>query len=269
MPFATNGHCRLYWRWNGARDRPPLLLLSSIGTDLGLWDRVIAQLSSRFGVLRMDCRGHGASDAPPGDYTLDLLATDAQAVMTAAGIESAFVCGISLGGMIAMTLALQAPARVRGLILACTSAQMDRGLWQRRLDAVTQEGTQAIADMALQRFFSEAFRKTHPQVVESVRTALLGMDSAGYAGCCAAIRDMSILAALGEIKVPTRVIAGAQDVSTPFEGHGALIVKAIAGPAGELTDEYPLVLMSILGLYVPGESLPPPFFFLVVRGGCD
>ncbi|MGH8207566.1 MAG: alpha/beta fold hydrolase, partial [Steroidobacteraceae bacterium] len=103
MSFANHDGVRLYWRLDGAEDRPVLLLLNSLGTDMSLWDRAAVHLLGQFRLLRMDVRGHGASDAPAGDYRLDELARDALAVMDAAQVQRATVCGISLGGMIAIT----------------------------------------------------------------------------------------------------------------------------------------------------------------------
>lgn len=229
MPFTSHDGARLYWRLDGAAEKPALLLLNSIGTDMGLWDAVTPLLTPQFRVLRMDARGHGASDAPGGDYSLDLLAADALAVMDAAGIETAAVCGLSLGGMIAMTLALNAPGRVSALICACTSAQMDTGVWRARIDTVRAQGIAAIAEAALQRFFAPDFAVTHPDVVATTRASLLTMSAEGYAGCAAAIRDMNLIDRLAAITAPTLVLSGSKDVSTPFEGHGDRIAAAIPG----------------------------------------
>jgi 3-oxoadipate enol-lactonase/4-carboxymuconolactone decarboxylase len=232
MAFASNGDVRLYWRLEGAADRPVLLLLNSIGTDLGLWDLAAPHLLPRFRLLRMDTRGHGASDAPAGDYSLSDLASDTLAVMTAAGVDRAAVCGVSLGGMIAMELALQAPERVSALVLACTSAAMDEAVWRARVETVRNEGTAAIAEAAIGRFFSEAFRRQHPEIVETVRTALLASSAVGYAGCGAAIRDMDLAGRLPSIATPTLVVTGSKDISTPAEGHGDRLVAAISGARG-------------------------------------
>jgi 3-oxoadipate enol-lactonase/4-carboxymuconolactone decarboxylase len=229
MPFAVTPGARLYWRIEGAPDLPVLFLLNSIGTDMSLWDRLTPLIADRFQILRMDARGHGASDAPTGDYSLEVLAGDALAVMDAAGVESAAVCGLSLGGMVAMTMALRAPHRLWALVCACTSAQMDAEAWRARVETVRGEGMSAVADMALGRFFSEDFARSHPGVVATVRAGLIAMSPDGYAGCGAAIRDMRLSGQLGEISVPTLVIAGAKDVSTPFEGHGAVLAARIAG----------------------------------------
>lgn len=267
MPFArhigaSHDGARLYWRLDGAADKPALLLLNSIGTDMGLWDAVVPLLTPQFRVLRMDARGHGASDAPAGDYSLDLLAGDALAVMDAAGIETAAVCGLSLGGMVAMTLALNAPKRVSALVCACTSARMDPDIWRARIETVRAHGTAAIAEAALQRFFAPDFALAHPDVVATARTALLAMSADGYAGCAAAIRDMDLADRLAAIAAPTLVISGAKDVSTPFEGHGALIAAAISGARTVTLDtahlacvEAPGALAGAVRNFLSGDAL--------------
>lgn len=225
MPFAENREVKLHWRADGTG--APLLLLNSIGCDLTLWDAALPHLKN-FRVLRMDARGHGQSDAPPGDYSLDQLADDALAVLSAAGVDKVAVCGLSLGGMIAMTLALKAPERVSALILACTSAQMDPQSWRTRIETVRAGGMAAIADMVIGRFFSDEFRRDHVREVERIRARLLKMSADGYANCGAAIRDMALKDRIAAIRLPTLIIAGTKDISTPFDGHGSEIAERIA-----------------------------------------
>lgn len=229
MPFTTNQGVRLYWKLDGAAQAPALVLLNSIGTDMGLWDSTLGSLSPRFRVLRIDTRGHGASDAPEGDYDLAGLANDVVAVMDAAGIETAAIAGVSLGGMIAMQLALDHPARVNALALVCTSATMDSTAWADRIAKVRAEGTAAIADLAMGRFLSPGYVRTHSAIAEGLRGALIAMADAGYAGCGAAIRDMALIERLPGIGVPALVVAGDRDTSTPYAGHGEHLVAAIPG----------------------------------------
>jgi len=229
MPFAISHGARLYWRQDGAADKPVLVLLTSIGTDLSLYDPVVPLLTPDFRVLRMDTRGHGASDAPAGDYSLDLLADDVLAVMDAAGVDRASLCGTSLGAMIAMTLAAKAPERVETLILACTSPAMDPSVWNERLALIRAEGMGAIVEAVMGRFFSDAFRAQHPEAVETVRAGMLAQSVDGYCGCGAAIRDMDLLGRLSQIAAPTLVVTGSNDAATPYAGHGERIVEAVAG----------------------------------------
>ena len=263
MPFATSGGARIYWKLEGADDRPALVLLNSIGTDLGLWDAALPALLGAFRVLRLDTRGHGASNAPAGDYTLAMLADDVAAVMDAAGIARAAVAGVSLGGMIAIELALSRPERVAALALICTSATMDKAAWQERVEKVRAGGTAAIADLAMQRFLSPAFTAGQPAIVESVRRNLVAMSSEGYAGAGAAIRDMELIKRLPGLTCPTLVVCGERDASTPFHGHGENLVAAIPGAALERLDcghlaplEAPAALAGALRAFLsPGPDI--------------
>ena len=227
MPFLTRGAARLYWKVDGAEGRPPLVLLNSIGTDMRLWDAAMPYLLPDFLLLRMDMRGHGASDAPGGEYTLDLLAEDVAAVMAAAGISVAAVAGVSLGGMVAMRLELDHPALVSGLALICTSARMDPAAWADRIAKVRAGGMAAIADLAMSRFLSHRFARTHPEIAESVRRGLLATAPDGYTGAAAAIRDMALFDRLPALRHRTLVVAGDDDVSTPFDGHAEHLAAKI------------------------------------------
>ena len=227
MPFANNKSTRIYWKLEGRQDKPPLVLLNSIGTDMGLWDAAMPHLIPDFRVLRIDNRGHGASDAPKGDYTLSDMAADTVAAMVAAGIDQAFVAGVSLGGMIAMQTALDHPERTAALAVICSAAQMDPEAWQQRIDTVREQGMAAIADMAMARFLSPDFARSQPQVAAGLRAGLLGMSAGGYAGAGAAIRDMTLGDRIAQIDVPSLVVTGSADVSTPYEPSGRLLVDTI------------------------------------------
>ncbi|HLZ79981.1 MAG TPA: 3-oxoadipate enol-lactonase [Sphingomonas sp.] len=228
MPFVVRDDVRLAWTAKGPQDAPALLLLNSIGTNRRLWDEVVPRLGD-YRLVRMDTRGHGESSVPAGDYSLEMLAQDALAVLDAAGIDKAVIAGVSLGGMIAMQLALDHPERVSGLVPICTSATMDSKAWQARIDTVCGEGMEAIVSLAMGRFLSPEFIARHPATATNVEHGLRSMNAAGYAGCGAAIRDMNILGRLPGISVPTLVISGDLDTSTPYRGHGEHLMSAISG----------------------------------------
>jgi 3-oxoadipate enol-lactonase/4-carboxymuconolactone decarboxylase len=229
MPFTTRDGCRLYWKLDGADSLPPLVLLNSIGTDMGLWDAVLPGLSPAFRLLRIDTRGHGASDAPAGDYTLAQLADDVAAIMDDAGVTRAAVAGVSLGGMMAMELALRHPPRVSALALICTSPAMDAVAWQARIETVRGQGTAAIAELAVGRLLSPDFRVRHPGIADSLLRFIRAQSDQGYAGAGAAIRDMDLLDRLAAIAVPALVVTGERDISTPFAGHGDRLLASIPG----------------------------------------
>jgi pimeloyl-ACP methyl ester carboxylesterase len=120
MAFVENQGARIYWDEQGQGE--PVLLIMGLAYPSQMWYRTRPLLVSRYRTVALDNRGIGLSDVPPGPYPIALMASDAKAVMDAAGIESAHVFGVSMGGMIAQEFALQYPARVRSLILGCTAA---------------------------------------------------------------------------------------------------------------------------------------------------
>ncbi len=230
MPFAESDGCRIYYRLEGAAFRPLLVMVHSLGADHGMFDPQMPALLSRFQVLRLDLRGHGASDAPAGDYTIAQLAGDVLATVDATGRARFAYCGLSLGGMIGQWLGAHAGARVERLVLANTSARMaDPGLFDARRATVLEQGMRAIEQAVMQRFFSARTLASANPAAESVRAVLLATDPVGYAGCCAAVRDMDHRPLLGRIQTPTLVIGGGQDLSTPWAGHGDLLAHGIPG----------------------------------------
>lgn len=217
----------------GPTDAPAILFLNSIGCGGWLWDLQTTALRTDFRCVTFDARGHGGSDAPAGDYTIDRLGRDALAVLDAAGVRSAHVCGLSLGGVIGQWLGVHAAGRIASLTLANTASRIGtRDSWEARRRLVLAEGLGAIADVAVERFFSAAFRAASPAMVAQARDSLLAGSPGGYAGCCAALRDADLTPDLGRIAAPTLVIGGALDVSTPPDQAAAL---AAGIPGAQLT----------------------------------
>jgi 3-oxoadipate enol-lactonase/4-carboxymuconolactone decarboxylase len=228
MPFVQTGGVRLYWRADGRADRPALLLGNSLGTDHALWDAVMPTLMERFRVIRYDMRGHGASDAPAGDYSIERLGQDALAVADAAGARHFHWAGISLGGMVGMWLGTYAQDRVQRLVLSNTAARLDPSIWADRIAKVRGQGMGAIVDAVMQRFFTARYIERGDARYATVRETFLGLDAGGYCGCCAAIRDMDQLESIKQISAPTLVITGAHDLATPAP-LGQAVAAAIPG----------------------------------------
>jgi 3-oxoadipate enol-lactonase len=193
-----------------------LLLSNSLGTDMEMWRPQLAQLSRDFRVLRYDQRGHGQSDAPVGAYSIDRLARDVLELLDALGLGVVDYCGLSLGGMVGQALAVRAGERLRRLVLANTSSSMGPpSAWDARITQVGRDGMTSLADASIVRWFTPDFVEAAPQPVAVVRDMLLHTSPTGYAGCCAAIRDMDLGPVLPLIAVPTLVISGRADPATP------------------------------------------------------
>lgn len=230
MPFATVDNIRLFYRLEGKTDRPLLVLSHSIGTDLGMWAPQVEDLLPHFQVLRYDTRGHGASDAPQGEYSIERLGRDLIGLLDALNISRFAFCGLSMGGAVGQWLALNAPERMSGLVLANTSPQFGpRTNWESRMRTVSEKGMAGIAEIVMPRFFSSETLARGDVHVNTVKSVLLGTNPVGYFGCCAALRDFEGTQSVGKIRIPTLVIGGDRDVSTPWEGHGQILAHSIPG----------------------------------------
>jgi 3-oxoadipate enol-lactonase/4-carboxymuconolactone decarboxylase len=175
-------------------------------------------------------RAGGGASVAPGDYRIEQLAGDVIALADALDIPKFAYCGLSLGGMIGMWLAVHAPDRLTHVVLANTTARVsDPSAMEARRTAVLSDGMAAIVDMVMSRFFTPTSLARNPPAVASARRTLIATPAVGYAGCCAAIRDMDQRGDLARITVPTLVISGDQDTSMPWAEHGQLLASSIAG----------------------------------------
>jgi 3-oxoadipate enol-lactonase len=214
----TGETVELSYRIEGPEDAPVLVLANSLGTTTEMWDAQAPVFRERFRLIRYDHRGQGASPVPPGPYTMDALGTDVLALMDRLGVERFSFCGLSIGGMVGMWLASEAPDRVERLVLCCTSARFDPpDAWNDRAKTVRAQGVGAIADAVLERWFTPAFREERPDTIEWAAGMLQSSPPEGYASCCEAIRDADLHPRLGAIPAPTLVIAGADDPAAPVE----------------------------------------------------
>ena len=228
MPFVNVDNTRLFYRLEGDDSRPVLLLSHSLGCDHGMWDVQTRDWLPYFRILRYDACGHGASDVPSGDYSLERLGRDAIALVDALGIDRFAFCGLSMGGMIGQWLGASAPDRVTHLVLANTSSRLDAAAMETRRRTVLEGGMAAVVEMVLGRFFMPETLARHNPDAASVERTVRNTDPRGYAGCCAAIRDMDQTSLLARIRVPTLIIVGDRDVSTPWAGHGEVLARGIA-----------------------------------------
>lgn len=230
MPLVEASGLRQYYRLDGSGDHPVLIFSHSLGCDHTQWDQQSEALLPYFRVLRYDTRGHGATGAPAGDYTIEMLACDALSLADALGIGQFAWCGLSLGGMIGQWLGAHAPGRLSALVLANTSPHYpDPTLIEQRRKAVLEGGIAAIEEGVMGRFFTPEQLRSNPPAVAGIRRVLRTTSPAGYAACCAAIRDMDQRPLLASIRTPALIIVGDRDVSTPWQGHGEILAQSIPG----------------------------------------
>ena len=229
MPFLQVGNARIRYEVTGAEPAPTLVFSNSLGTDLAMWDPQAAALNRDFHIVRYDTRGHGQSSVTPGPYTIDQLADDVKALLDHLKLDRVYFCGLSMGGMTAMSLALRAPQRLHKIVLCSTAPKIGTAeTWDTRIDTVCKGGMAAVVDGVLQRWYTSEFRSSAPQAIESTRQTLLKTSVEGYVACCAAVRDADMREAIAGIRVPTLVIVGSHDpVTTPADG--SFMEQRIAG----------------------------------------
>jgi 3-oxoadipate enol-lactonase len=219
----------LAYRIDGSRAKPAVVLASSLGTTWELWDPQLSSLAEDFQVVRFDHPGHGRSPIPAAPVTVESLADDVVELLDALELERVSFCGLSLGGMVGMALALRAAERLDRLVLCCTAAHLGPVAgWHERAGIVRARGTSAIADAVLGRWFTERFREEDPQAVARYREMLEGIPPEGYAACCEAIAQWDARSEVSAIQAPTLVISGADDVATP-PADGAFLAESIPG----------------------------------------
>ncbi len=203
------------------RPGPPrhtIVLSHALGCDQSMWDGLATTLAEDCRVIAYDHRGHGLSDCPEGPYTVASLADDAAAMLTELGTGPVVFLGLSMGGMVAQELALRHPSLIRALVIANSCAGYDeagRAAWGTRIELVRSKGMEAVAEMAMLRWFGEAFRQSHAATVDRWRRRVAGCHPGGYIGTCQALERMDTLDRLPQITVPTLIIAGEIDPGTP------------------------------------------------------
>jgi len=237
MPFLDNQGTKIYWDEQGTG--APILLIMGLGYPSAMWHRTRPVLSASYRTIAFDNRGAGQSDVPPGPYSIALMASDAAAVLDAAGVHRAHVFGVSMGGMIAQEFALQYPGRVWSLILGCTAAggpnaqraepaaieMLKARTWMTREQA-TEAAIPFIYDPTTpRRLIDEDIARRNPWPTSP----------AGYLAQLQAILAWESFSRLPQIKAPTLVIHGKADRLVP-PGNGELIAARIPGAQLVLLD---------------------------------
>lgn len=216
-------------RLDGPGGAPVVVLSSSLGTTQELWSRQLPELVERFRVLTYDHPGHGASALPEQPCTVEAFAHGLLELLDELGLERVSLCGVSLGGMVGMALALEAPERVERLVLSCTSAYLGppEG-WAERARIVRAEGMASIADTVVGRWFTPELARGEPETVARFRAMLAATPPEGYARCCEAVSAWDARERISAIAAPVLVVAGKDDPATPVES-AELIASRIPG----------------------------------------
>src|SRR6266850_1957576 len=247
MKTTANGITTQY-ELEGPPGAPVVTLSHSLAANLHLWDAQAAALQDRYRVLRYDIRGHGGSGVPPAPYTLEQMADDLHGLLQALGIAETHFVGLSMGGLIGMTLALKFPRAVRSLVLADTTASYGperKPMWDDRIRVAETKGIDAVLDRTMEAWFTAPFRAARPDVIARIRAMLAPTDPVGYVGAIHAIR------------CPTLILVGEEDRGTDITMARAMheriagseltvIPKAAHCSCVEAADEFNRALLAFL-----------------------
>jgi 3-oxoadipate enol-lactonase len=216
MKVSANGISTEYLL-EGPPGAPVVTFSHSLAANLHLWDAQAAALATRYRVLRYDIRGHGGSDVPAPPYTLEQMADDLDGLLKALGIGQTHFVGLSMGGLIGMTMAVRFPSVVKSLVLADTTACYGpkmTPMWDDRIRVAQAEGIEPLLDRTMEAWFTPAFRVRHPEVIDRVRAMLRPTDVRGYVGAIRAIGYVDLREAIRAIRCPTLILVGEQDHGT-------------------------------------------------------
>ena len=216
MPTINANGVELFYELTGPEDAPVVVFSTSVGATIEMWDPQVRAIGDRFRLLRYDTRGHGRSQVIDRPTSIEELADDLAGLLDALGIAKAHLVGLSLGGMTGQALALRHPDKLESLVLLATSAYLPPAeAWTERAATVRAKGMAAIADTVMSRWFTRAFTERAPGAVAATRERFIANDANGYAICCEVIRDMDLRPAIGAVRTPTLILAGADDPATP------------------------------------------------------
>jgi 3-oxoadipate enol-lactonase / 4-carboxymuconolactone decarboxylase len=271
MPFIRAGDIVVHYQLEGPPEAPLLMFGNSLGTNFHVWDAPAARLSERYRLLRYDMRGHGLTDCPEGDWSIDLLARDAVALLDALHLQRFSYCGLSIGGMVGQRLGAIAADRLDTLVLADTAMVIGPpSLWEERVAALRKNGLASLCQGVMARWFTRRFHEEQADALRGFSNMLVRTPAEGYAKCGLAIRDADLTADARRIACPTLVLVGEEDGATTPEAARALrdaigskaqlsIIPGCAHiPPGEKPDEFThLVVVFLEKVLGRGEGYEP------------
>lgn len=219
-------HTTLNYVFDDFKKEQTIMFSNSLGTDLTMWDKQVEILGAEFNILRYDTRGHGKSEVPKGEYSIEMLGNDVLELLDFLKIEKVNFCGLSIGGLTGQWLGIHVPERLNKLILCNTALKIGSAEgWNTRIAAVQKNSLKSIVSGTQERWFTSEFVAENKSEVDAVLDKFLQTPLAGYCSCCAAVRDADFTNEVSKISVPTLIIAGTEDLVTTVNDGDFLMKK--------------------------------------------
>lgn len=216
--FVVANGLRVHCALEGPAGAPVVVFCHGLLGTLDMWEAQATALARRYRVLRYDNRGHGRTEVTPPPYDVGELARDAVGLLDALSIDRAHFVGCSLGGMIGQALGADHGARLASLVLVGSRSVMPPvSMWEERIRIARSQGIAPLLPTMLERWFTPAFRASHPEAVDAVARGVLATPVDGFVGACLAIRDMDHTSLLRRVRVPTLVTCASDDPGVPIE----------------------------------------------------
>jgi 3-oxoadipate enol-lactonase len=215
----------------GRRSGPVVVMSHGLALDRSLWDTQMAALVERFLVLRYDLRGHGTSEKSVTTLAINDQAEDAAGLLHALQLGPVHFVGLSMGGMIGQVLAFRYPEMLASLTLVDTASEVppeNKPVWEQRIQDALSHGIVDLVEPTMERWFTAAYRASNPEMVDWARGLVRSVRLDSYVAGARAIAEFDATAELPRIAVPTLVVVGDRDMTTPVRS-AELLNSLIAG----------------------------------------
>jgi len=260
MPSATvNG---LAYSYEEKGSGPPIVFAHGLTFDRHMWDHQVETLSSRYRCIAYDFLGHGGSPVGPQGYSLEDEAENLHALLAQWGAAPAHVVGLSMGGMVALRLALAHPQDARSLTILDASAEGElperAPLYEQLAATAKAQGPQTVVDSVVGFMFSGGFVQSQPEKVAAYKRSFEGMDMEGLERATQAVsRRTNVLARIPQITVPALVLVGSEDIATTpdkaqhvVEGVRGARLETVAGSGHMTPVEQPERISELLSAFL-------------------
>jgi 3-oxoadipate enol-lactonase len=248
VPVVTRPDgAQIAWESDGPEDAPAVLLIMGLAYPAAMWFRLVPALSERYRVLRVDNRGAGRTgDVPGAPYTVETMAGDCLAVLDAAGVQSAHVVGISMGGLMAQEIALTSPERVLSLCLTATHPGIAHAVVNPEAMAMLMKRgemtPQEAAEASVPYNYAPSTPRERIEEDWAVRFPLAATNE-GYMAQAVGTSQWDGYDRIGGIGVRTMVLHGELDALVPPE-NGRILAERIPGAELVLVPDANHVLMT-------------------------